>query len=100
MHGSVATRHGNVLKMRKAGKAVEPANQHFSAPDAAVGAIAGTIERQPDYRALQSMFCHASSNVRVVMLHANRGQAALASPLLRPVSGQISRMQIVRHRLR
>ena len=79
---------------------IEPDDQHFPAPDAAVGAVAGAVEREADDRTLQRMLRHAGRDVRVVMLHGDERQIVLGGPFLCPRRGQIAGMQIVHHGLR
>ena len=42
-------------------------------PDRAVLAVARPVERGANDRFVQSMLCHARRDVRVMMLHADRG---------------------------
>ena len=98
-HGGIAAGHGHVVEMSEALEAVEARNQHFPAPDAAVRAVAGAIEREADDRPVETVFGHAAGDVSMMMLNPDQRQAARAGPLLRPRSREIAGMQIVHDRL-
>src|SRR5579863_2187045 len=101
----LATGHRNVVEMREPVEVawigtVEPHNQHFPAPDAAIGAIARSIERKANDRTHERMLRHACSNMRVMMLHSDQTRIALGSPFFGPRRRQVAGMQIVNHNLR
>ena len=73
-HGGIAAGHGHVVEMSEAFEAVEPGNQNFPAPDAAVGAVAGAIEREADDRPLQTVLGHAAGDVGMMMLNPISGR--------------------------
>src|SRR5207342_2028870 len=70
--------------------------QEFTAPDRAVGAVAGPVEGHPDHRPLFAVVGQAGGDVRVVVLDAFGGQVQLE----RVLGGQVLRVQVVRHDLR
>ena len=52
--GGFAAGHGDVVEMCEAVKGFQAADEHFPAPDLAVGSVAGAVEREADDRALDS----------------------------------------------
>ena len=99
-NGCITARHGDIVKMGKAFEFVEAADQHLPAPDASVGSIAGSVEREADHRTRKRVLSHAARDVRMMMLHADQAQAALAGPLFSPACGEIAGVQIVHNGLR
>ena len=71
--------------------------QELPAPDGAVGAEAGAVERHPDHRALLAVVGQAGRDVRVVVLDAGQVHAV---ELQRVLGGQVLRVQVVRDHLR
>ena len=53
----------------------EIADEEFAAPDFAVGAVAGAIERHADYLAFDAVIRHAAGDVGVVVLDADGREA-------------------------
>ena len=75
-------------------------DEHFPAPDFAIGSVAGAVEREADDRPRERVLGHAGGDVRVMMLHGDERQAALGGPLFGQRGREIAGMQIVRDRLR
>ena len=73
-------------------KTVEPGDEELAAPHRAVGAVAETVEREPDDRVDPTMLHHARGDMRVMVLHPDRGKFEFERELGREVIG----MQIVR----
>ena len=48
---------------------MEVADQELAAPDRAVGAVTGAVERDADHRPRQGVLGHAARHVGVVVLH-------------------------------
>src|SRR5665213_553956 len=95
--GGFPAGHGDVVEMGETLEMVEAADEHFPAPDAAVGAVAGAVEGDADGFGLDCMFGHASGDVSVMMLHGDETQAAFAGPLPGPFGGEIAGMKIVNY---
>jgi len=72
----------------------EIADEEFSSPYPAVCSVAGTVERHPDYRAVDSVVGHATCDVRMVMLNSDCAQPRLEK---RVAGAQIARVQVVSH---
>src|SRR5262249_31316336 len=94
-HRGIAARHGHVIEMSKPLKCGQPRDEHFSSPDAAIGAISRAVKREPDDWSGEPMLGHAASNVGVMMLYPDERQSAHCRPILRPGCRQVSGMQIV-----
>ena len=71
-HGAVAPGERRVAKMRSASESGEIADQKLAAPDLAVGAIARAVKSNANDRFAKAIIRHATRNVCVVMLHADR----------------------------
>src|SRR5665213_326345 len=97
--GGFSAGHGDVVEMGETLEMVEAADEHFPAPDAAVGAVTGAVEGDADSLGLDCMFGHASGDVSVMMLHSDDAQAAFAGPLPGTFGGEIAGMKIVDNRL-
>jgi hypothetical protein len=73
----VSARQRHILEMGHSVKAVVPSDQHFTAPDMTISSVSGSIESKSDDTSLHVVFCHATGNVRMVMLHSYCSQATL-----------------------
>src|ERR1039458_10269127 len=62
----------DIFKMTGALEARIAGEQRFAAPDSAIGAIPGSIEREADDSPVDGVFRHATGNMRVVVLHADQ----------------------------
>src|SRR5690349_8703841 len=78
--------------MRSSFKIHEVCDENFSAPNVAVSAVTGAVEREADHIAVEMVFSHAGGDVRMMMLDSDRLQPCL-SP--RPLGRKIIGMQIV-----
>jgi len=69
-HGCVAARHGNVAQVGEAFEGIAADDQHFPAPDSAVGAVTGAVESDAYDRSFQRKrgFGDERSNMRVMVL--------------------------------
>ena len=75
----------------------EIADEEFASPDLAVCSVPGAVERHANHFAFDSVIRHATRDVRVMVLHADRNQAGL---LQRKTRAEITRVQVVRNRRR
>src|ERR1017187_4720762 len=82
--------HGDVVEMGETLKMVEAAAEHFPAPDAAVGAVAGAVEGDADGLGLDGVLGHAARDVSVMMLDGDETQTAFAGPLPGPLGGEVA----------
>ena len=100
----VAAGQGQVFEVRGARQAVVAADEPLAAPNRAIVAVAGAIERDADHRsavARVAVIRQTRGDVRAVMLHPPRsGQAVLARVRLGEARGQIVRVQIADHGFR
>src|SRR5208282_5975931 len=87
----------HILEMRGALKVLISGDEHFSAPNFSVGAIASPIQREPDYAAVKMILRHATGDVSVVVLHAHQFHSALCEC---PPRGKVVRMKVVGDNLR
>ena len=78
--------------MSPALKALITGEQHFPAPDIAVGAVTRPIERYADHLIFKVVFRHATGDVCVMMLHSHQLHSLL---LKRPLGGEVVGMQVV-----
>ena len=76
--------HGHVVEMGEAVEAIEVTDQHFPAPDAAVCAITGAVERKAYDGIREGMLGHARRYVGVMMLDGDEAEIAFACELFRP----------------
>ncbi len=83
--------------MRKAFEGRSIGHQKLSAPDGRVAAQPRSVPGHADDFAVQLVFRHAAGNVRVMMLHGN---SSCSRHLLGQLRAEVSRVQIVRDRLR
>ena len=87
--------HGNVVEVGEAVEAIEGTDEHFPSPDAAIGAVACAVEREPDDRTVECVLCHAGGDMGVMMLDGDETEVSLLRMLLRPAGGEIAGVQIV-----
>ncbi len=69
-------------------------NEHFTAPDAAVGAVARAVQGNADDRLGMVIFRHAGNDVGIMMLNPQQRQSPRLSDLLCHSSGIVARMQV------
>ena len=74
-------------------------DQELAAPERAVGAEPGPVERHPDDRPVLAVVGQAGGDVRVVVLHPDQSAGAVGE-LERVLGGQVLRVQVVRDHLR
>ena len=74
-NGSVATCHADVTQVRRSPELPIVANQKLPAPDGAVGAETGAVERDPNDRLDKAVLRHAARHVGMMMLY--RGAARM-----------------------
>ena len=77
MNGQVRAGHGNVGQVRGALESVEIGDEDFAAPDFAVCAVAGAVERYADHSLGKVIFRHATGDVSVVMLNSDSAEICL-----------------------
>ena len=94
-HGSVASGQRDVAKMRAPLEAGKIRHQEFPAPDLAVGAEAGSIERHADHLIGDSVLGHAACDVGVMVLHADLFDARHVE---RQLGAEVHGVKIVGHR--
>src|SRR5208282_6192286 len=68
----VAARERERTKGRKPHEAAEIREQKFTAPGVAVASIAGSVEREPEHRAVKPVLRHRAGNVRMMVLNLHR----------------------------
>src|SRR5215469_17838869 len=93
---SSSARQGNIGEVGGALEASAVGNQNFPAPNLAIGAVSGAVERKTDDFALEMVLRHAAGNMRVMMLNTDEGRVLLA----RPPGGEVVGMKIVGDDLR
>ena len=92
-----STGQGHILKMSGAFEVFISGDEHFSAPDFSVGAIASPIQGESDHPPFKVILRHTTGNVCVVVLHANQ----LHSTLLQcPSGGEVVGMEVIGDDLR
>ena len=92
-HGRIAAGQPDVPQVRAPFKAAVASHQKLAAPNGAVGAVSRAVEGHPDGIASQAVFGHAGSDVGVMVLHADHGQALQPQ---RVFGAEIARVQVVR----
>src|ERR1017187_5020153 len=92
-----STGQGHILKMSGAFEAFMAGDEHFSAPDFSIGAVARSIQGEADHPAFKVILRHTTGNVCVVVLHANQLRSALFE---RPSGGEVVGMEVVGDDLR
>src|SRR5262249_7632514 len=93
--GGRPARHGHRGEVAAALEGGQAGGQELTAPDRAVGAVAGPVEGHPDDRACRTVVGQAGGDVRGVVLDAFGRQVRLE----RVLGGQVLRVQVVRHDL-
>src|SRR5260370_41138148 len=88
---------GNILEMSGAFKVFKAGDKHFSAPNMSVGAVAGSVQGEPDHSAFEVVLRHTTCNVGVVVLHSDQLRSAL---LQRPFGGEVVGMEVIGDDLR
>src|SRR5689334_19922069 len=97
--GAVASWQAHVAKLGEALKAARADEQELAAPDRAVAAGTGAIERDADHRTAHAMLGHAADDVRMVMLHRHARDYLGVAALLRIRRRRIVGMSIMRDEL-
>src|SRR5208282_2218275 len=92
-----STGQGHILKMSGTFEVFISGDEHLSAPDFSVGAVASPIQGEPDHPAFKVILRHTTGNVRVVVLHANQLHSTL---LQRPSGGEVVGMEVIGDDLR
>ena len=92
--GGRAAGHGHRGKVAAALEGGQASGQEFTAPDRAVGAVAGPVEGHPDHRAVRSVVGQAGGDVRVVVLYPLQVDSVELDGVL---GGQVLGVQVVRH---
>ena len=92
--------HGNVVEVGEAVEAIEGTDEHFPSPDAAIGTVARSVEREANDWTCKGMLCHAGGDMGVMMLNRNEAEHALGGVSLCPAGREIAGMQVVRDNLR
>ena len=60
--------------MAQTGEVFKIGLEHFTAPDGAVGSIAGAVQHHGQHRPIQIMFCHHCCCVGMMMLDPVEGK--------------------------
>ncbi len=97
---AIAPRQRKRAQMSETGAAGTLDLQELSAPGRAIGAETDPVERDADHRALDTVLGDDGRDVRVMVLHADRRQAAPRGEIDREARIVKIGMQIVCHRLR
>ena len=100
LDGRLAARHRHIIEVREPLEARVVCDQHFPSPYLSIRPVARAVQCQANHLAREAVLGHASSHVRMMMLHGNQLQAALFSPLPCPRRRKVARMQVMHHGLR
>ncbi len=68
--------------------------ENFATPDAAVGAVARAVQCNADDRLGMVVFRHAGYDMRIVMLHAQQGNAPFLRDFFRHCCGIVAGMEV------
>ena len=91
LDGRRPTRQGEVREVREALECLQVADEHLPTPDGAIFAIARPVEGDAAYRPFELVFGHGRDDVRMMMLHGDRGKVLRCGPL----AGEVFRMLVV-----
>src|SRR5689334_13113042 len=79
MYGGVATGQRHVAQVGAPLETLSFRNQKLPSPHLAVSAVAGAIECHANHLPVQAVLCHATDDVRMMMLHSDPRQPGFCS---------------------
>ena len=97
-YGARAAGHRHVIEMRNAFGICEVGHKKFAAPESPIRAKSQAIHRHADDCALNVVVCHATGDVRVMMLHTDLRFDLVERQ--RVLGRQVFRVQIVSDHIR
>ena len=91
---------GNVRRWATRRKLGSLAQQHFAAPDRAVGPVAGAVPGETQHRPVQAVLGHAGRDVGVVVLDRHQRHVPSGGQAARRAASRRSRVQVAGHGFR